>query len=139
QGNPGLEWRHCSAGSPGSHFRFASALLLGWRLWKSVSRRGHGGAQGAQRVPVGERGRWEAACRVGATRGGTAMRRAGSRACGGAPGCGAGLVAGELELVEACVEAALAEELVVGTGLAELAVVHDEDAVGVLDGGEAVR
>ena len=43
-----------------------------------------------------------------------------------------------LELVELVVEAALGEELLVGAALAELALVHDEDGVGGLDGGEAV-
>ena len=43
-----------------------------------------------------------------------------------------------LELVELPVEAAVGEELLVGALLAELALVHDEDGVGALDGREAV-
>ena len=43
-----------------------------------------------------------------------------------------------LELVKLPVEAALGEQLLVGAHLAELALVHDEDGVGALDGGEAV-
>ena len=43
-----------------------------------------------------------------------------------------------LELIELPVEAALGEELLVGAALAKLALVHDEDGVGGLDGGEAV-
>src|SRR5690606_3562940 len=49
-----------------------------------------------------------------------------------------GAVVHELELVEAGVEAAALEELVVRALLAQLAAVEDEDAVGVLDGGEAM-
>src|SRR5690606_25621953 len=49
-----------------------------------------------------------------------------------------GAVLHELELVEARVEAAALEELAVRPLLAQLAPVEDEDAVGVLDGGEAV-
>ena len=43
-----------------------------------------------------------------------------------------------LELVELPVEAALGEQFLVGAAFAELALVHDEDGVGALDGGEAV-
>lgn len=43
-----------------------------------------------------------------------------------------------MELVELPVEAAVGEELLVGALLAELALVHDENGVGALDGGEAV-
>ena len=58
--------------------------------------------------------------------------------CGGVA-AGAELLVAVLELVELPVEAALGEELLVGAALAELAFVHDEDGVGALDGGEAVR
>ena len=44
-----------------------------------------------------------------------------------------------LELVKLVIQATLGEELLVGALLAELAAVHDEDGVGALNGGEAVR
>ena len=44
-----------------------------------------------------------------------------------------------LELVEAVVDAALGEEFLMGALFAEAAFVEDEDAVGVLNGAEAMR
>src|SRR5580704_8002226 len=44
-----------------------------------------------------------------------------------------------LELVEAVVDAALGEQLLMGALFAEAAFVEDEDAVGVLDGAESMR
>ena len=59
----------------------------------------------------------------------------------GAPSCpqpGA-LLLGELELVEAAVDAVRGEELLVRAALAHDALVEHEDLLGVLDRREAVR
>ena len=74
----------------------------------------------------------------------SSARRAGARVPhDAAAGCSAGArraaAARVLELVEPVVEAALLQQLGVGAALADLAAVHDEDAVGVLDGRQPVR
>ena len=50
----------------------------------------------------------------------------------------AGFLVFVLELVELVVEAAVGEELLVGALFAEASLVHDEDGIGALDGGEAM-
>ena len=51
---------------------------------------------------------------------------------------GADFLIAILKLIELPVQTALSEELLVGPALAKLSLVHDENGVGALDGGEPV-
>jgi len=48
------------------------------------------------------------------------------------------LLSGELQFIQTIINSSLSQQILMGAGFANFALVHDDDAIAMLDGGEPV-